>query len=241
VDYTRGMEDHRDALFVESDFSGARFHGVDFSNVRITDAWLQNVELSGQIANLVVNGIDVTEYVERELDARHPERALLAPDTPDGARKAWQTVELFARATIERARRMRPEQLSESVESEWSFLETMRHLVFATDRWISGPVLEDAAPFHELGMPNPPLDEVPAGIFDLDATPTVDEVLAVRLDRMDRVARFVDTVEVDEMDRVVPSPNGGTTTVRYCLHVVFREEWWHDQYANRDLDVIESR
>lgn len=30
----------------------------------------------------------------------------------------------------------------------------------------------EANPFHPLGVPNPPLDEVPDGVFDLDAKPT---------------------------------------------------------------------
>ena len=51
-------------------------------------------------------------------------------------------------------------RLDESVDEQWSYLETLRHLVFATDRWVTGPVLRDANPFHPLGMPNPPLDEV---------------------------------------------------------------------------------
>ena len=113
--------------------------------------------------------------------------------------------------------------------------------MFATDRWITGPVLRDANPFHPLGMPNPPLDEVPAGVFDLDAKPTFDEVLAVRRERMDRVAEHIKGINADELNRRVPSPNGGTTAVMSCLHLVFREEWWHDQYANRDLAILARR
>jgi hypothetical protein len=80
------------------------------------------------------------------------------------------------------------------------------------DRWITGPVLRDAKPFHPLGMPNPPLDEVPAGVFDLEAKPTFDEVLAVRRDRMDRVEQHVTGIDADGLSRQVPSPNGGTTS-----------------------------
>ena len=62
------------------------------------------------------------------------------------------------RGLLRRHPRPRPraasEQLDESVDGEWSFLETLRHLVFATDRWITGPVLDDADPFHRLGLPN---------------------------------------------------------------------------------------
>ena len=89
-------------------------------------------------------------------------------------------------------------------------------------------------------MPNPPLDEVPAGIFDLDAKPTFDDVLAVRRGRMNRVAELIQCINVNELRRQVPSPNGGMTSAMSCLHVVFREEWWHDQYANRDLAILES-
>ena len=185
------MDDHRNAHFAEADFSGAHFRGVDFSHVKITDAWLVDVELSGHVSNLSVNGIDVSGYVEEELDKRHPERRLLAAPDPDGVRTAWQAIERFTAATIDRARRLPPERLDESVDDEWSFLQTQRHLVFATDRWITGPVWRDASPFHPLGMPNPPLDEVPPGVFDLDARPSFDDVMAVRRGRMDRVAAYL--------------------------------------------------
>ena len=235
------MEDHRNERYVEADFSGTRFHGVIFSDVKISDAWLSDVDISGLVKNLSVNGVDVTGYVKAELNRRHPERLLLSPDDPDGVRGAWRTIEDFAAATLDRARALPPDKLDESVDDEWSFLETLRHLVFATDRWITGPVLGDPNPFHRLGRPNDPLDEVPAGMFDLDASPTLDEVLAVRRERMDRVAEHIQAVDAEELDREVSSPNGGTTTVMYCLRVVFREEWWHDQYANRDLAILEGR
>src|SRR2546423_15018622 len=103
-EYTRGMDDQRNARFVESDFSGARFHGVNFSNVKISDAWLFNVEISGLVGGLSVNGVDVSAYVEAELNKRHPERLLLAPFDPDGMRTAWKTIEEFSAATLDRAR-----------------------------------------------------------------------------------------------------------------------------------------
>jgi hypothetical protein len=235
------MDDHKNARFQEADFSGARFHGVNFSNVKISDAWLFNVEISGLVGNLSVNGIDVSAYVEGELNKRHPERLLLAPFDPDGVRKAWQTIAEFSGATLERARALDSHKLDESVDEEWSFLQTLRHLVFATDRWVTGPVLRDPNPFHPLGLPNPPLDELPAGMFDLDAEPTLDEVVAVRRARMDRVTEHIENIDAAELQRQVASPNGGTTSVLSCLHIVFREEWWHDRYANRDLTILASR
>jgi hypothetical protein len=235
------VEDHRGASFAEADFSGARFRGVNFSKVKISDAWLFDVDISGLVSNMKVNGVDVTTFVEGQLNQRHPERLLLAPNDPDGMRTAWRAVEEFTAATLARAQRLASEQLDVRVDDEWSYLETLRHLVFATDRWITAPVLHEPNPFHRLGLPNPPYDELPPGVFDLDAKPTLDDVLAVRRDRMDKVATLLATVTYDDLDQQVASPTGGRTSVRSCLHVVLREEWWHDQYANRDLAVLEAQ
>jgi hypothetical protein len=235
------VEDHRGASFAEADFSGARFRSVNFSKVKISDAWLFDVDISGLVSNLKVNGVDVTTFVEGQLNQRHPERLLLAPNDPDGMRTAWRTVEEFTAATLVRAQRLAPEQLDARVDDEWSYLETLRHLVFAIDRWITEPVLHEASPFHRLGLPNPPYDDLPPGVFDIDAKPARDEVLAVRRDRMDKVATLVASVAYDDLDQQVMNPNGGRTSVRSCLHIVLREEWWHDQYANRDLAVLEAQ
>ena len=62
--------------------------------------------------------------------------------------------------------------------------------------------------------------------------------MAVRLDRMNRVAELLQTIDDADLGRQVPSPSGGTTTVMSCLHIVFHDAWWHDQYANRDLAIL---
>ena len=61
------MDNHTNARFFEADFSGARFHGVNFSNVTISDAWLFNVDISGLVGNLSVSGVDISAFVEAEL------------------------------------------------------------------------------------------------------------------------------------------------------------------------------
>jgi len=234
------MDDYKNARFAEADFTGAQFRSVIFNGARISDALLFDVDISGLVGGLTVNGVDVSAFVETELNKRHPERLLLAPLDADGLRTAWNTVENISAATLERARAIPLDALDRSVNEEWSYLETLRNLVFATDRWITGPVLQDPEPFHPLGMPNPPIDASTAANFDLDARPTLDEVLALRRERMNRVAELVDSVDDNELNRQVPSPNGGTTTMMSCLHIVLREEWWHDQYANRDLAILAS-
>jgi DinB superfamily/Pentapeptide repeats (8 copies) len=233
------MDDFTGSRFTEADFSDSQFRGVVFSNVKIADSWLVDVDISGHINGLTVNGVDVTEFVERQLDERHPTRRLLTAADPEGMRQAWIALQQEAASTLDRARKLPTEALNRRVDEEWSYLQTLRHLVYAADRWISGPVLADAHAFHPLGMPNPPIEEIPVGVFDLDASPDLEAVLLVRHDRMNRVSTYLATVTPEQLDAGVESPNGGNTTVRRCLHVVFREEWWHNQYANRDLAIIE--
>src|SRR5438105_1309613 len=128
-----GTDELKDVVIRESDLSGARLIGVNFSNVKITDAWLFNTDISGAIGGLKINGVEVEPLVEAELDRRHPERAKLRPTDVEGLRAAFAVVEDMWVPTIERARQLPQAKLHERVGGEYSFVETLRHLVFATD------------------------------------------------------------------------------------------------------------
>ena len=65
----------RGAQFTGVDFTGATFRDCDLRRVKIVDSWLVDVNVSGLIGDVVVNDVDVTAFVEAELDRRHPERA----------------------------------------------------------------------------------------------------------------------------------------------------------------------
>ena len=108
------MKSFRDAQFIEADFHGAVFRGVDFSEVTITDAWVHNVQISGHVDGLSINGVDVGGYVERTLNERHPERGLLAPTDTAATRVAWNVIEEFCETTLLRARTLPVDRLSES-------------------------------------------------------------------------------------------------------------------------------
>jgi hypothetical protein len=79
----------------------------------------------------------------------------------------------------------------------------------------------------------------------LDATPTLDEVLAPRLARMATMRRVVVELTEAELDRVCgrkpadPYPDR-EYVVRRCLTVVCKEEAEHHRYAVRDLTVLEA-
>jgi hypothetical protein len=232
-------ENLQKSKFLRVDLSGSRLHGVMLQNVKITDAFVNNVDISCLLGNLVVNEVDVSPYVRAELDKRYPERQMLHATDLEGLRAAWHMIESRASSTLERARALPEAKLYESVDGEWSYTDTLRHLVFASDRWITGPVLNDGKEeFHRLGMPHDNPEEWRGTTIDLDAKPTFDEVLAVRNERMAAVATLLANATNDELARIVPSPNGGTTSVMSCIHVVMNEEWAHNRYANRDLDVL---
>ncbi len=78
------------ADFTGADFTGANFRDCDLRQVKITDSWLVDVSVSGLVGNFVVNDVDVTAFVEGELDRRHPERVQLrAMRTADDYRAMW--------------------------------------------------------------------------------------------------------------------------------------------------------
>jgi hypothetical protein len=187
------------------------------------------------------------ESVNQEPRDRYPDRPAMRPTTADGFRTAWDTVERLWAGTVERARRLDPALLHESVDGEWSFIETLRHLSFATDCWVRRAVLGDPAPWDPLDLPWDGMEDTPGVPRDRGARPSLDDALALRADRMATVRAFVDRLDqatVDSETRPVEGP--GWPPVRAfgvgeCLRVVLSEEWEHRLYAERDLAVLEAR
>jgi hypothetical protein len=97
-------DDLQGSRFRRVDLSGSRWHGVMFQNVKITDAWINNLDISGLIGTLTVNGVDVSTFVRTELEKRHPELRMFRATDVDGLRAAWATIDERAQATVERAR-----------------------------------------------------------------------------------------------------------------------------------------
>jgi hypothetical protein len=243
-----GSERFRGARFDVADLRGARFTDCDLTGVTIRDCWLVNVNISGYLSNVTVNGIDVTDFVNAELDRRHPERVQFREgQTADDVRAIWDTIErLWVQAT-ERAGRLPAAALDQQVNEEWSFAQTLRHLVFITDAWASRTVLDEEMPYHPLGLPQswyPAADAAALGI-DLTAQPGYDEILAARTDRMAVVRRIVARLTDDSMGRLCrrsPAPGypDEERTVIDCIAVVMDEEIEHYRFAVRDLAVLEA-
>ena len=234
------------ARFHDVDLTGARFRLVDLTGVTIRGAALVNMDISGEIENLRVNGVDVVPLVEAELNRRYPDRAKMRPADAAGFGAAWDILERLWQQTVERARGMAPELLHQRVEGEWSFIETLRHLVFATDAWVRRALLGDPSPWDPLDLPHDEMPSEPSVPRDRDARPSLDEVLTLRADRMATVRQVIAGLTGDHLaGQTVPVTEPGypepeSFPVRRCLQAILSEEWEHRLYAERDLDLLES-
>lgn len=229
----------RGARFVRCDLSGAVLRAVVVADAEIDAPWL----LEGG-SSLVVNGVDVTGFVDAELNRRLPGRAVRRADDPDGLRSAWSALEQAWQQVLQRVEGMPAGTVGVSVDGEWSFAQTLRHLVMATDTWLGRAVLRQEQPFHPIGQPNVEY-ETDGNDMSVFATekPSYDEVLAVRAERVAMVRDYLAGVTAEELEGTRQNPWAPEypETVVSCLHTILEEEWEHLRYAVRDLDAIEAR
>lgn len=252
--------------FIHQDLSGARFERVNLTGahmrrinmteVEIRGALIQdarliglemvNVEITGEVVNVTINGVDIGPLVDAELNRRTPERAKMRPNDPAGFAEAWDILERRWDETVERARALPLAALHERVAGEWSFIETLRHLGFASAAWIGRLVLGEPSPWHPLDLPwseAPGWDGIP---WDRDAKPSLDEIVALRRERQamvrDVIAGLTDEQLVSTVSCTAPGwPQLSDFPFRECLLVVLNEEWEHRMFAERDLAVLAAR
>ena len=163
----------------------------------------------------------------------------LLADDPTSLTSAWDTVQVFWSDTVAQASRLGEEQLNERVNDEWSFIETLRHLINVTDAWIGEVVLEKTSPYDAIGLPPDFFTPGPELGLDLDAHPSLAHVLDVRGTRMTQVREAIAETPADGLDRIC-TPFGGQFTVLGAFQNVIFEEWAHHVYAVRDLARIAS-
>jgi uncharacterized damage-inducible protein DinB len=250
-DTHRGGTFHRfdftDAVFDDTYLVDAHFKNVALKGARITGSQVVDVAITGEVERLTVNGVDVTDFVEAELDRRDPDRAKMRPRTPAEFREAWDIIERRWAETFERAHGLDPELLHERVDGEWSFIQTQRHLVFATDAWIRRALLGDPSPWSPLDLPHDDMDDIPEVPRDQSARPSLDEVLELRRDRMATMRAVVDGLTDERVaERTTPVvepgyPESRDFLVADVVGCIVNEEWYHHQYAIRDLAVLEAR
>ncbi|QDP96948.1 DinB family protein [Microlunatus elymi] len=251
------------ADFSEEDLHGSTFHKVDlrdsrFTDVRMSGVRIRSADLSDMIiravdadrtqldapwlynGSLIINDVDVVPLVDAELNRRFPGRANRRAADPDGLRTAWAALERAWDGVVDRARSMPDGTVDISVGDEWSFAQTLRHLVLATDMWLGKAVLRRRQPFHPLGLIDAAsADELDPAVLAVE-DPGFADVLDARADRMGMVRDFLAAVTAEELAEQRPNPHDPqySETVRSCLHTILEEEWEHQRYAVRDLDRI---
>jgi hypothetical protein len=212
---------------------GSRFIGIE----------MVDVEITGDFQNVTINGVDIAPLIDAELNRRDPDRAKIRPTDVAGFREAWHIVQARWDSTVERARSLPAEALHTRVDGEWTFIQTLRHLNFATAAWVGRMILGDSAPWHPLDLPwdeAPAWDDIPV---DREATPTLDEVLAVRRRRQAMVTGVIEALTEEQLAASVTRTEPGWPKIedfpfRECLLIVLNEEWEHRNFAERDLSKL---
>ena len=235
-----------DARLRRVDLTGAEVKSAKLHHVKLRGVELYDVDITGDLNTVIVNGVDIAPLVEAELNRRDPERAKMSPDDVEGFKEAWRILELLWAGTVETARSLPAEALHTSVDGEWSFIQTLRHLNFASAAWVGRMILGDPSPWHPLDLP---WDEAPGweGIpWDREARPALDEVLEVRRQRQAMVAGVIESLTEEQLashvSRTEPGwPQVDDFPVKDCLRIVLNEEWEHRRYAERDLAVLQGR
>ena len=249
----RNTRAFREASFHYVDVSGAIFRDCDMRGVRIVSSFVDGLVVSGfsgRSGPVVVDDVDVSEYVAAELDRRHPERVRLREArTADDLRAVWADLERLWDETLARAGRLPEETLQERVHDEWSFVETLRHLAFAVDTWIERmaaresrrrsprwacrrPTWRRRSGRRSGSTPRP----APPSPRRRPSSPTAGSWCG-------QPSTEATDAQLDEPRTGTPVPAWGEEThdVGECLRVVLEEHIEHRRFAERDLAALTTR
>ena len=174
--------------------------------------------------------------MEAELD-RHPERVVLRATEPADLRAGWAGLEAMWAVTVDRIASMPPGTQDLSVEDEWSFAQTLRHLVLATDVWLGWAILRQ----ERVPSPGRAVQRGgrPRGGFGLEVNHPVMRGGARRGPGRGHGGDYLGAVTA-EGSRPQPPVGRRVATGVDCLRVIF-ERVAPPPLRRRDLDAIEAR
>lgn len=232
--------------FSDRDLSGAVFWGVQLVGARFRDANLdgseffhtswKNVSIDGEIDRLVVNGVDVTEFVNQH-DRWHPIRYRLSPPDAAGIRASWNALGAEWSTLMSKVDLADTSVVSTSVDGEWSLHDTLRHLLFAMDKWFTLPILGERE-FCALGLPNSGSRDRDWPGLDTSLDADFATVMRVRDEQHARFTAYVASLDVATLPASVDVLENGAVPALMCFHVVLEEEFEHLRYMIRDLDRL---
>lgn len=239
-------DDLQAATFTDVNLSGARFVRCDLSGVVLRAAEVAGADIDAPWLlagdnTLLVNGVNVAPFVDAELNRRFPGRELRRAASPDDLRTAWTAVERAWSDITAQVATMPPGTEDISVDGEWSFAQTLRHLIMATDIWLGRAILGIEQPIHPIGEPHAEYETDGCDMSVFATTkPSYDEVLSVRADHVTQVRDYLATVTPADLTSARQNPWAPQhpETVLSCLHTILEEEWEHLRYATRDLATL---
>jgi len=167
-----------------------------------------------------------------ERQAARIKRLGLLADEPAGLLDAWSDIDVRWSDAVAQAMSLPSDRLETRVNSEWSFIETLRHLIFVTDAWIRDVVLEKRSQYDPIGLAPHFITDRPE--LDPDARPSLTSVLVARHRRLVEVRDVIAETTLDGLDRCCAAFDGQFTVLGAFQNVIF-EEWAHQYYATKDL------
>ena len=223
--------------------------GAGIYDTTLTGIELENVVIEGDVINVTINGVDVGPLIEAELTRRDPLYGRLNPSDAEGFRSAWAEIEARWADLTDHARALPEETLHASVGGEWSFIQTLRHLGFATAAWLQRVVQGEPHPYRPLDLPwteHPDWDASWNMPDDRAARPSLEEALAGRRPRQDAVRAHLATLTDADLEATVTREEPGwpaypDVPVRLALQTILIEEYHHHRFAERDLNILTNQ
>jgi hypothetical protein len=228
--------DLSDSVFWGVNLQRATFRDADLTGSTFFHVFMKNMSIDGEIDRLVINGVDVTDYVNRN-DRWWPLRNNLSPDSVEVLRESWSTISAEWATLLEKVSTVEPSVAMTSVNGEWSLRDTLRHLLFAVDKWFVIPVLGETN-FAPIGLPNTGSQGREWPGLDMTSDPDLATVLAARSAQHARFTEFISTMSLESLPETVQVPENGTVPAFMCFHVVLEEEFEHLRYMIRDLATL---
>jgi DinB family protein len=230
----------------DQDLTGAEFRECGLARARLVGVVMQDAVIDGLVTSLVVNGVEVTSYVEAEPGRRHPVRLLIRPADPAGRRKPPGSCGPAGRRRSFGSARC-PGARSTSGPAangrRWRPCVTSSSWRLVVPSLLPG----SAQPFTAIGLACEFVPDQQEQGLDRAPAPTLGEVLAVRDVQCAELERWLPAVTPGELSAPRAGPGGpGLATVRQgksvleCVHVVLNEERAHHGFCVRDLDLLES-
>ena len=228
--------DLAESVFWGVNLRGAMFRDADLSDTTFFHTTWNNVHIDGEIDRLVVNGVDVTDFVNSR-DRWYPLRTQLMPTTEEGIRASWAALSEEWSRLLDAVSKADASVTDVSVNGEWSLRDTLRHLLFAMDKWFTLPLLGERE-YLSIGLPNLGSQSRPWLGIDLTLQPAFDDVLAVRTAQHQRFEEFLSALDLGALPDTVEIDENGEVPSLLCFHVVLEEEFEHLRYALRDLATL---